>query len=62
MTELAYAAGPTDTPLLDETIGANLARTVDQHGSRDALVSVHQDIAWSFTMSHPRRHSTPVAK
>ena len=48
MTELAYAAGPTDTPLLDETIGENLARTVGKHGNRDALVSVHQDIRWTY--------------
>jgi len=48
MTELAYAAGPTDTPLLDETIGENLIRTARQHGDRDALVSVHQDIRWSY--------------
>ena len=48
MTELAYAAGPTETPLLDETIGENLARTVAQHGDRDALVSVHQDIRWTY--------------
>ena len=34
MTELSYAAGPTDTPLLDETIGQNLARTVDTHVRR----------------------------
>ena len=48
MTELSYAAGPTDTPLLDETIGQNLARTVATHGRRDALVSVHQDIRWTY--------------
>ena len=48
MTELAYAAGPTDTPLLDETISENLARTVAQHGDREALVSVHQDIRWTY--------------
>ena len=45
---LAVDAGPTDTPILDETIGANLARTVEGHGDRDALVSVHQDIRWSY--------------
>ena len=45
---LAVDAGPTDTPILDETIGANLARTVEGHGGRDALVSVHQDIRWSY--------------
>ncbi len=45
---LAVDAGPTDTPILDETIGANLARTVGRHGDDEALVSVHQDIRWSY--------------
>lgn len=48
MTRLAISAGPTDVPLLDETIPANLARTVAQHGDREALVSVHQDIRWTY--------------
>ena len=34
MTTLATDAGRTDIPLLDETIGANLARTVAAHGDR----------------------------
>ncbi|MEM8747852.1 MAG: AMP-binding protein [Actinomycetota bacterium] len=46
--ELSYAAGPTDRPLLDETIDQNLVRTVDDHGSREALVSCHQDIRWTY--------------
>ncbi len=45
---LAVAAGPTDVPLLDETIGANLARTVAEHGDRDALVARHQGLRWSY--------------
>ncbi len=36
----SYAAGETDTPLLEETIGANLERTVPAHGDREALVEV----------------------
>ena len=47
-TEPAYAAGPTDVPLLDDTIGSNLARTVAKHGNREALVSVHQQIRWTY--------------
>src|SRR5947208_16692822 len=35
---LAYAHGVGDVPLLGETIGAALARTVARHGSRDALI------------------------
>ncbi|HZM40319.1 MAG TPA: AMP-binding protein [Acidimicrobiales bacterium] len=45
---LALDAGPLDVPLLDETIGANLARTVAAHGDREALVSVHQSIRWTY--------------
>ena len=45
---LSSALGPTDTPLLEETISANLARTVAAHGDRDALVSVEQGLRYSY--------------
>ena len=45
---LARDAGPTDVPLLDETIGANLARTVAAHGDREALVARHQGVRWTY--------------
>ncbi len=45
---LAIDAGPTDIPLLEETIGANLARTVAAHGDREALVSRHQGVRWTY--------------
>src|SRR3954467_6772657 len=45
---LATDAGRTDIPLLDETIGANLARTVAAHGSREALVARHQGVRWTY--------------
>ena len=48
MSEPAIDAGPTDVPLLDETIGQNLARTIAEHGDREALVSRHQDIRWTY--------------
>ncbi len=48
MTELAHELGPSAPPLLDETIPANLARTVALHGAREALVSVHQDVRWTY--------------
>jgi fatty-acyl-CoA synthase len=35
---LSYAHGTSQTPLLGETIGANLRRTVERFGDRDALV------------------------
>ena len=36
----SYAAGETTTPLLDETIGARLERTVAAWPDREALVEV----------------------
>jgi fatty-acyl-CoA synthase len=38
----SYSNGPSDVPLLGETIGANLRRTVERFGDRDALVVRHQ--------------------
>ena len=46
---LSITAGPLDgAPLLEETIGANLARTVAEHGDREALVSAHQGVRWTY--------------
>lgn len=45
----AMTAGPTDSPLLRQTIGDNLRATVAAHGDNEALVSVHQDIRWTYT-------------
>ena len=45
---LSISAGPTDVPLLHETIGFNLAATVDQHADREALVVCHQHIRWTY--------------
>jgi fatty-acyl-CoA synthase len=39
---LSYASGPSDVPLLGETIGENLRRTVERFGEREALVVPHQ--------------------
>jgi len=38
----SYSHGASNTPLLGETIGANLRRTVEQHGENEALVSRQQ--------------------
>jgi len=54
MTVLAEDRGPNDVALLDETIPANLARTVDRYGRREALVSRHQDIRWTYADFHRR--------
>ncbi len=45
---LAHAAGPTDVPLIDQTIGANLEATVARFGDREALVSRHQDLRYTY--------------
>ena len=39
---LSYAQGPRDVPLLQETIGENLRRTVERFGDREALVVCDQ--------------------
>jgi fatty-acyl-CoA synthase len=52
----AIAHGPTDVPLLRETIGANLAATVAAHGEREALVAVHQDLRWTYAEFAERVH------
>jgi fatty-acyl-CoA synthase len=48
MTPRSYAQGASDTPLLGETIGASLERTVAQHGDREALVVRHQQIRLTY--------------
>ncbi|HEY7045016.1 MAG TPA: AMP-binding protein, partial [Nocardioidaceae bacterium] len=47
-TTLSYAAGPTDVPLLDETIGANFERTVAQYADNEALVEVATGRRWTY--------------
>jgi fatty-acyl-CoA synthase len=42
MAAPSYAHGASSTPLLGETIGENLRRTVERHGEVEALVSRHQ--------------------
>ncbi|MFL6030542.1 MAG: AMP-binding protein [Gaiellaceae bacterium] len=41
---VSYAHGTSDVPLLGETIGANLERTVARFGDREAVVSCHQGV------------------
>jgi len=38
----SYVSGPSEVPLLGETIGENLRRTVERYPDREALVSVAQ--------------------
>ena len=44
----SYAAGDTNTPLLEETIGANFERTVAAHGDREALVECATGRRWTY--------------
>ena len=44
----SYASGTSDVPLLGDTIGDNLDRTVAAHGDRDALVDRASARRWSY--------------
>lgn len=48
-TQLSHEFGETSTPLLEETIGDNLARTVAKFGDREALVDVLTGRRWTYT-------------
>jgi fatty-acyl-CoA synthase len=45
---LSYAHGAAETPLLGETIGANLERTVARFPASDAVVSRHQGVSFTY--------------
>jgi fatty-acyl-CoA synthase len=45
---LAYVHGTSDVPLRGETIGQMWNGVVAEHGEREALVSRHQGIRWSY--------------
>ncbi|ONI71477.1 AMP-binding protein [Kribbella sp. ALI-6-A] len=44
----SYASGVSDVPLLGETIGANLRRTVATYGEQEALVEVATGRRWTY--------------
>jgi fatty-acyl-CoA synthase len=44
----AYDAGPTDTPILEETIGENFERTVATYPDAEALIEVASNRRWSY--------------
>ena len=48
MTEIAYASGASSVPLLGQTIGQNLAATVERCGDREALVVPFQDVRLTY--------------
>ena len=43
MTSISYIHGVSDNPLLGETIGENLRKTVQKYGDKEALVVPYQD-------------------
>jgi fatty-acyl-CoA synthase len=49
MAAPSYDHGPSSVPLLGETIGANLKRTVDKFGDREALVSPQQGFRATYS-------------
>ena len=49
---LSYLHGASQVPLLGETIGRNLDRTVAAFGDRDALISVHQGVRQTYAEFH----------
>jgi fatty-acyl-CoA synthase len=44
----SYDAGPTDVPILEETIGANFERTVGMNPDAEALVDVAGNRRWTY--------------
>jgi fatty-acyl-CoA synthase len=44
----SYARGGTTPPLLEETIGANLSRSIERFGDREALVSCAQGRRYTY--------------
>ena len=48
MSQPSYASGVSEVPLLGETIGANLRRTIRAYGDREALVEVQTGRRWTY--------------
>jgi fatty-acyl-CoA synthase len=48
MVRTSYTSGTSAVPLLGETIGANLDRTVAEHGDREALVECATGRRWTY--------------
>jgi fatty-acyl-CoA synthase len=48
MTE-SYSRGPQAPPLLEQTIGSNLDATIGRFGDREALVSCHQGLRYTWS-------------
>lgn len=48
-TALSYSKGPTDSPLLDSTIGDLLDEVARRYPDNEALVSVHQGLRYRYS-------------
>jgi len=48
VTAPSYVSGTSSVPLIGETIGENLRRTVERFPDREALVVVHQDVRMTY--------------
>lgn len=46
--QMSYVSGTSDIPLVYNTIGQMLDDTASQYGDREALVSVHQNLRYSY--------------
>ncbi|RQO38219.1 AMP-binding protein [Chryseobacterium sp. KBW03] len=57
---LSYVYGTSEVPLLGQTIGANLKRTVEKYPHQEALVCVHQN--YRATYQEFYNQTTAVAK
>ena len=44
----SYVHGASETPLLGQTIGENLDRAIERWGEREALVSCHQNVRYTY--------------
>lgn len=60
MLKISYVHGASDTPLLGETIGQNLKRTVDKYGNSEALVVPYQN--YRATYNEFWNQTTEIAK
>jgi fatty-acyl-CoA synthase len=58
--ELSYVKGADAPPLLETTIGAALDAAAARWGDTDALVSVHQNIRWSWRILAARADALAV--
>ena len=58
----SYASGTSELPLLGDTIGANLERTVARFGDREALVDCPSGRRWTYAeLDRRRRPGRPRA-